>query len=141
MSGTETVVHSNQTAIQALSSPIQAINQAFPLIKQQNDATAITLKTVHKEAHDSRQEARQFRDKALMELTKMADRVDSSPKSLERSIATSLNRHGAEMSQLKYDLQYAHSQDTNKVVAKLETIVGVIGVTGIMKLTKTRKRV
>ena len=140
MSGTEIIAHDNQIAIQALSPPLQAINQAFPLIKQQNDATAISLRAVHEEAHDSRQEARQFREKALRELTKLADRVDGSPNGLERSIAISLSRYGAGMSQLKHDLQYAHSQDTNEVVAKLEAIVGVVGVTRITKLTKTRTR-
>ena len=139
-SGTETAVRNNQTAIQALSSPLQAINQAFPLIQQQNDATAITLRAVHEEAHDSRQEARNFRGKVLTELTKLADRVDSSSGSLERSITTSLNRHGARISQLKNDLQYAHSQDTNQVVAKLKALVGVVSVSVTTKLNKTRTR-
>ena len=139
-SGTETAVRNNQTAIQALSSPLQAINQAFPLIKQQNDATAITLRAVHEEAHDSRQEARNFRRKILTDLTKLADRVDNSSGSLERSITTSLNRHGAGISQLKNDLQYAYFQDTNQVVAKLEAIVGVVGVIETTKLNRTRIR-
>ena len=139
-SGTETAVRNNQTTIQALSSPLQAINQAFPLIQQQNDATAITLRAVHEEAHDSRQEARNFRGKVLTELTKLADRVDSSSGSLERSITISLNRHGARISQLKNNLQYAHSQDTNQVVAKLEALVSVFSVTVTTKLNKTRTR-
>ena len=139
-SGTETAVHNNHTAIQALSSPLQAINQAFPLIQQQNDATAITLRAVHQEAHDSRQEARNFRDKVITELTKLVDRVDSSPGRVERNIITSLDHHGAGMSQLKHDLRYAHSQDTNEVVAKLEAIVGVIGISPTTKLTKARTR-
>ena len=137
-SGTETAVHSNQTAIQALSSPLQAINQAFPLMQQQNDATAITLRAVHQEAHDSRQEARHFQEKLFTELTKLADREDSSPGRIERSMITSLNHHSAGMSQLKRDLQYAHSQDTNEVVAKLEAIVGVVGISATTKLMNTR---
>ena len=139
-SGTETAVRNNQTAIQALSSPLQAINQAFPLMQQQNDATAITLRAVHEEAHDSRQEARNFWEKALTELTKLADRVDSSPGNLERSIATTLNRHGAGMSQLRNELQHAHSQDTNQIAAKLEVIVGVVSVNVTMQLNRTRTR-
>ena len=95
---------------------------------------------MHEEVHDSRQEARQFRENVLTELAKLADRVDGCPTSLERSIATSLDRYGAEMSQLRHDLQYAHSQDINEVVAKMERIVGVFGVTGTTKLTETRFR-
>ena len=139
-SGIETAVRNNQTAIQALSLPLQAMNQAHPLIKRQNDATAIALRAVREEAHDFRQEARNFRQKALTELTKLADRVDSSPGSLERSIVTTLNRHGAGMGQLRNELQYAHSQDTNQIFAKLEAIVGVVSVNVTTQLNKTRTR-
>ena len=139
-SGTETAVHNNQTAIQALSSPLQAINQAFPLIQQQNDATATTLRAVHQETHDSREEARIFRNKALTELTKLVDRVDSSPNSLERIIAITLDRHSAKMTQLKHDLHFAHSENTGEVVARLEAIVGVLDSIEVTMLTKARTR-
>ena len=137
----ETVVHDNQTAIQTLSSPLQAINQAFPLLQEQNEATAITVRAVRQEAHDSRQEAQHFREKALTELTKLADRADSSPNSLERTIAITLDRHSAKMTQLKHDLQLAHSKYTGEVVAKLEAIVGVFDLIRSTKLIETRTRV
>ena len=110
-------------------------------MQQQNDDTAITLRAVHQEAHDSRQEARNFREKALTELTALADRVRGSPNSLERTIAITLDRHSAKMTQLKHDLQFAHSQYTGEVVAKLEAIVGVVGLISFTKLTETRTRV
>ena len=81
---------------------------------------------MYDEARDSRQEARDFREKALLELTKVADRADSSPGSLERTIATTLTHHSAGMNQLTHDLQLAHSQNTGEVVAKLEALVGII---------------
>ena len=139
--GTETAVHDNQTAVQTLSSPLQAIKQAFPLLQEQNEATAIALRAVRQEAHDSRQEARHFREKTLTELTKLADRANSSPNSLERTIAITLDRHSTKMTQLKHDMQLAHSQHTGEVVAKLEAIVGVVNLIRSTKLTETRIKV
>ena len=109
-------------------------------MQQQNDATAITLRAVHQEAHDSRQEARHFREKVLTELTNLADRVDSSPKSLERTIAITLERHSTKMTQFKHDLHFTHSGNTDESVARLEAIVGVVGFIEAMMLTKARTR-
>ena len=139
-SGTETAVRNNQAAIQALSSPLQAINQAVPFIQQQNDATAITLRAVHKEAHDSRQEARQFRQKVLTELTKLADRVDSSPNSLERAIAIKLDLYSAKMTQVKHDLHFTHSENPSELLVRLDAIVGVVDFIEFTMLTKFRTR-
>ena len=88
---------------------------------------------MHEEVHDSRQEARQFGENVLTELAKLVDRV-------EKSIATSLVSYGAEINQLSHNLPYAHSQDINEVVARMERIVGVFGVIGTTKLTETRIR-
>ena len=59
----------------------------------------------------------------LQELTDLASRVDKSPRSLETTIAMTLNRHSAEVNQLKHDLQFAHSQHTGEVVAQLKSMV------------------
>ena len=123
-SGTETAVHSNKTAIQALSLPLQAISQAFPLLQQQNESTAITVRAAHDETHDLRQDARGFQEKVLQELTNLANRSYSSSSSLEMTIARALDRHSAKMNQLQRDLQRTHSQETDGVIAKLEAIVG-----------------
>ena len=139
-SGIETAVRNNQAAIQGLSSPLQAINQAFPLIQQQNDATAITLRGLHQDAHNSRQEARHFREKVLTEMTKLVDRVDNSPNSLERAIAIKLDRHSAKMTQLNHDLHYTHSEDNGELFARLEAIVGVFDFIEATMLTKARTR-
>ena len=142
-SGTETAVRNNQAAIQALSPPLQAINQAFPLIQQQNDATATTLRAVYQEAHNSRQEARQFQKNLLTELTKLmklTDRVDSSTSSLERAIIIELDHRSAQMTQLEHDLHSTHSENTGELLARLEAIVGVIGLIEVTMLTKARTR-
>lgn len=140
-SSTETAVHNNQAAIQALSAPLQAINQAFPLIQQQTEDTALAVRAVHDEAHDSRQDSLDFRAKVLMELTKLAERVDSSPTSLERTITMTLARHSAGMNQLQHDLQFAHSKGTGEVVAKLEAIVCTHPFSDNIRLTETRIKV
>lgn len=81
---------------------------------------------MHDEAHDSSLDALKFREEVLQKLTKLANRVDSSPSSLERTIAMNLDRHSAEVNQLKYDLHIAHSQHTAEMIAKLKAIVGII---------------
>ena len=70
-----------------------------------------------------RQDAQDFRQKVFQELTNLANRADSSPKSLETAIVQRLNSHSAEMNGLKRDLQLAQSQYTDGMFAKLEAIV------------------
>ena len=102
------------------------MNQAFPLLQQQTEDTALAVRAVHDEAHDSRQDARDFREKVLMELTKLANCVDNSPGGLERTINMTLDRHSAGMNQLQHELQFAHSKSTGEVVAQLEAIVCIV---------------
>ena len=78
------------------------------------------------EAYNSRQSTRDFRDTVLQELTKLANHVNTSPRSLETAISMTLDHHNARMDQMKRDLHFAHSQDTGEVVAKLEAIVGIV---------------
>lgn len=61
----------------------------------------------------------------LQELTNLANHIEGSPISLERAIAIKLEHYSAEMNQLKHDLQFAYSQRTSEMAAKLEAIVGV----------------
>lgn len=110
-------------------------------MQEQNEVTATTLRAVRQEAHDSRQEARHFREKALTKLTNLADRANSSANSLERTIAITLGRHSAKMNQLNHDLQFAHSQYAGEVLLKLEAIVSVSSLIRSTKLTETRTRV
>ena len=114
------------TAIQALSSSLQATSQAFPLIQQRTEDTAITVRAAYDEAHDSRQDALDCREKDLYGLTNLADRVDSSPSSLEMIIATTSDRHSARMNQSKHDFQFAHPQHNDEVVVKFQALIGII---------------
>lgn len=81
---------------------------------------------MHDETHESRRDVREFREQVLQELGNLTNSVDSSSSGLETNIALALNRHSAEMNQLKHDLQFAHSQYAGKVVEKLEAVVGII---------------
>lgn len=78
------------------------------------------------EARHSRQDSRKFWEEVLQELTNLADRAESSPRSLETTIAMTLDRQSTEMNQLKNDLQFTHSQYADEVVAKLKAMVGFI---------------
>lgn len=113
------------TAIQALSSPLQAINQTLPIIQQQTEDIAISIKAVHHEAEETRQDAQFFRDKVLEDLTDLVDRVDSSSNSLENTIAMTFSRQSDGMNRLSHELRFAHAQDTGKLFAKLEAMVGI----------------
>ncbi len=127
VSDTETAVNNNRRAIQALSSPIQAINQAFSLIQQQTEDTAITIRAVHDEVHDSRQSTQDFQETVLQELTRIANHINSSSSSLETTISMTLDHYSTGMNQMKRDLHSAHTQPISKVFAKLEAIVGIVG--------------
>ena len=98
----------------------------IPLIQERSEDTAITTRTIRDEARDSRQQAREFREKALLELTKVADGVNNSPGSLERTMVVTLNRHSTEMTELINNIHSAQSQTTAEMAAKLETLVGIL---------------
>ena len=122
-SNTETAVRNNYTAIQALSSPVQDIYQALPLIQQQSENTAITINAVHDEAQDSRRDFRDFRERALQGLTNLANQRENSPRSLETTIRMALDRYSAGINELREDLRSNHSQQTSHVNAKMEALV------------------
>ena len=126
-SGTEKSVHNNQIAIQALSPPVQVISQTLPLIQQQTQSTAITVRAALDEARGSRHDTQIFQDKVLQVLTNLASSVDNSPRSLETGIAMTLDRHLAGFNQLKQEMYCAHSQPSGEVLAKLDAMVGIIG--------------
>ena len=84
---------------------------------------SITVKAVHDETRVARIEARNFQEKILEELTKIAKRVDSSPISLESTLAIALENDSVEMDQVKSDLQLAHSQKASALFARSEAIV------------------
>lgn len=96
-------------------------------MKQQTESTAITVKAVHDETHDLRQDARNFQENMLQELTNLTNRAESSANSLEMVITRAISSYSAEMNQLQRDLQFSQSQDTGDVAAKLEAIVGIVG--------------
>lgn len=125
-SNTEAAVNNNQTAIQGLSSPLHVISQAIPLIQGRTEDTAITVRTMHNDAHASRQDDREFRVKVLQGLTNLVNCVEGSSMSLETAIATTLERHSAERKHLEHDMHFAHSQQTGQMVAKLEAMVGFV---------------
>ena len=84
------------------------------------------MRGVYDEARDSRQDARDFRARALHQLTDPANRVESSPNRLEATMTVTLGHHSAEMTRLKHDLHFFHSQQTSEILAKLEMNEGVV---------------
>lgn len=116
----------NQTAIQAISSPLQAISQAFPLIQQQTEDIGIAVKAVRSEAHSSGQVTQDFRETVLRELTRLTDSVASSPSSLETAIRFTMDRYSTRMNQINCELQAVQSRDTGELLAKLDAMAGTI---------------
>ena len=112
-------------AIQALSSPLQAINKAFPPIQQQTEDTAIIVRAMHDEVHTLRREA-QTSKRALQEMIGLANRADSSSRGLDSAIAMTLDSYSAKMNNLRHDLIFSQSQHAGEVIAKLEAMVGNI---------------
>lgn len=98
----------------------------IPLIQERTEDTAIIIRTVCDEARDSRQQACEFREKALLELKKVADGVKSPPGSFERTMVETLNRHSTGMNELINNMHSAHSHTTTEVAAKLEALVGIL---------------
>ena len=113
-------------AIQALSSPLQAINKAFPPIQQQTENTAITVRAVYDEVHTLRREAQNSQERVLQEMIGLANCADHSSRGLGSAIATTLDSYSAKMNNLRHDLTFSQSQQTGEVIAKLEAVVGNI---------------
>ena len=113
-------------AILALSSPLQAINHALPLIQQRTETTAATVSAIHDELHSSRREAQDSRKGVLQEMTDLANRANHSSRSLDTAITITLDSYGAKMDKLRHDLEVSQSQHTGELIAKLEAMVGNI---------------
>ena len=113
-------------AILALSSPIQAINHALPLIQQRTENTATTVRAMHNELHSSRREAQEYRKGVLQEMTDLANRANRSSRSPDTAITITLDSYSAEMNKLRHDLEVSQSQHAGEVIAKLEAMVGNI---------------
>lgn len=114
------------TAILALSSPLQAINHALPLIQQRTKNTANTVRAMHNELQSSRRETQDSRKGVLQEIADLANQANRSSRSLDSAITITLDSYGAKMNKLRHDLEVSQSQHTGEVIAKLEAMVGKI---------------
>ena len=113
-------------AVQALSSPLQAIKKAFPPIQQQTENTAITVRAMHDEVHILRREAQNSQERVLQEIIGLANHADHSSRNLDSAIVIALDSYSTKMNNLKHDLIFSQSQHTGEVIAKLEAMVGNI---------------
>ena len=114
------------TAILALSSPLQAISHALPLMQQRTEYTATNVKAMLDEFHSSRRDAQDSRKGVPQEMTDLANRANPSSGSLETAIIIRLDSYGAEVNKLRHDIEVSQSQYTGKLIAKLEAMVGNI---------------
>ena len=95
-------------------------------MQQRTEYTATTVKAMLDEFHSSRGDSQDSRKGVPQEMTNLVNRANPSSGSLETAIIIRLDSYGAEVNKLRHDIEVSQSQYTEKVIAKIEAMVGNI---------------
>lgn len=127
-SNTETAVHDNHLATQALSSPIRNIHQAIPIVQQQIEGAAANTVAVHDIVRDSHQDILSLREAMLEEFGDLSKLFEKSQEMIPAAVAMRLDSLYDDFTHLRQagmDNLSQKPDEMKRLTAQVEAVVSI----------------